>query len=285
MSTDVEDAVRGLLTALAYSSSLSGDHRLGIRRYLAEAKTARGVLAHALLDRPVSWHEIALFLASNRVFWAAIPLPLFDASLRDIRPLSRAMGARLFTAPTDDDHRSCYVVLKRLRRYVLFGRPRKRDRKRLRTELVQQNNRCASCGYYFKQDDISAYDYLDEPDFRKQARGLNPPEVDHIIPVYLAGDSKSNTQVLCQHCNRSKGGTLAWPNAASLMAPFRPSDLRRLTRASRWMVLNRDGRCVRCERLPTQLQGVRNRLVVVSRHAEYGWVLENMESCCLNCRR
>ena len=57
--------------------------------------------------------------------------------------------------------------------------------------LGNQNNICAGCGTAFSED--------------------IPPEIDHIIPVSLGGETtKANIQALCRSCNASKGNKIDW---------------------------------------------------------------------------
>lgn len=59
--------------------------------------------------------------------------------------------------------------------------------------MDKQNWRCAECDHKF------------QPDYWKEPRGTYP-EVDHIIPIWIGGQSLGvdNHQVLCKNCHRIK---------------------------------------------------------------------------------
>src|SRR5262249_36309038 len=86
--------------------------------------------------------------------------------------------------------------------------------------LSGQDGRCALCNYEFLADDLFFETEVDFPDISKLRKPMNEevglasyfrrPQLDHIIPVLIGGDSKDNWQILCASCNQGKGDALAW---------------------------------------------------------------------------
>jgi hypothetical protein len=222
-------------------------------------------------------------LRVSRSFWRSVPVGVFSETLVDITPSAQEMARCVFSSPTTDQERSVKTILKRLRKYVLTGRPRS-HRGLLTTLLEEQRYRCASCAYRFVDSDMSAEDFVDDPWSEHQTAGLNPPQVDHIIPVFVGPNRRSNFQVLCRRCNSSKGGAIVWFLRPSFLRPIGPSELLSPTNTLLWMARERDGACTRCGVTPIEVNGEGNLLEVVRESMDFGWLLENVRTLCTVCR-
>ncbi|MFZ6179384.1 HNH endonuclease [Nannocystis pusilla] len=185
---------------------------------------------------------------------------------------------------TQEDLAPLRVIVKRIRQYVTVGR-------RVTTLstsdylalLSSQNGRCRLCGYRFRVEDLDARDYTDEPAFQAQGLGLRPPHVDHVIPIFIGGDRRSNLQVLCSTCNLSKSSLFGWFTSRVSLSAGRPSDVFLVTRTERWAVLSRDGACRRCGILPQDLPEANDELTVARKDSKRGWLFENLEAVCTAC--
>ena len=63
------------------------------------------------------------------------------------------------------------------------------------------------------------------------------PELDHIIPYVLGGDSSNNWQILCKSCNIGKSDYINYMYAFSSQSTHRLSDLESLTYGKRYAVI------------------------------------------------
>lgn len=232
----------------------------------------------------VTWNDIAALIRVYRRFWSAIPIAVFDKGTLDLRPYAREMAADLLKSVNGEDVRRIAVLLKRLRRYWIYGRSAGAtvSKAELIAMLRKQKGRCRTCGHLFTRADLDARDFEEEPNAEQQIGDLKPPHVDHIIPLFLGGGAQQNLQVLCSTCNTGKGAAIAWPLKSAVLRPLKPSDLIQLNSSFRWMILDRDRRCTTCARSPLQLEGVQ-RLIVVRRSEKRGWVLENATAICTAC--
>lgn len=264
-----------------------------IRTFLATLVDDAGVslqpstLEHALLTRSNgrAWRNGLSGLSFVKVIWLALPLQALNKNTADLRPALRSMADSLYGVGAWDDRDlvKLRVVVKRIRSYVVHGR---RTNRLSRVEFAQllrsQSRRCALCGYGFSPDDIDAREYLGEPGFNAQAKGLRPPHVDHRVPVFLGGDHDKNLQLLCHVCNLSKGATIEWFASRANLGAVKPSDLLSVTRSERWAVLSRDGACSVCSTSPCELEGA-NELEIARTDTSRGWLLENLEAVCRTC--
>lgn len=215
-------------------------------------------------------------------FWLAVPLKIFEPGEPRLKAWAARMSYDLTGEDAAEDVMRVESILCRLRRYVLFGRRRMRP-SRLQRVLGQQAGRCACCGYAFHEADISASEYEGEADAEAQIGGLRPPQVDHIIPVFVGPEHADNLQVLCRPCNLAKGACLAWPLRGTYFEAVRPSVLTDPSETVLWMSRARDGKCKKCGVGPLQLGGDEERLEVRRRRESAGWLLENLETVCSSC--
>lgn len=223
-------------------------------------------------------------LSANRAVWRSVPVRALSPTVFDLQPYASMMANALFHAPTKNQVERSKTLLKRLTKYILSGRPMSLGRHR-RKLLQLQRNRCACCGYFFSDADLSAADFEEEPFAERQIEGLIPPHVDHIIPVYVGPHRESNLQILCKYCNFSKGATLAWPLKPSFLRPLGPSDLLKSRKSILWLVRERDGGCTQCHINAIKLASPADRLEVVKISDNFGWILENLTTLCSSCFR
>lgn len=228
------------------------------------------------------WPRASNLISLYRQLWAAIPLTVFDPRCHDSSGYVVEVARRLFGDFTPEDERVTRVLLMRVRQYVVLGRRTKSRPRAMIAMLRDQLGRCSTCGYRFKRHDIDAYGYADEVGAENQISGLNPPHVDHRVPVFIGGDSRQNLQVLCRECNLAKGTSLSWMTHRSWVGRFGPSDLQNVTAGERWVVLDRDRMCTVCGTRPLDLAG-ESRLTVVRHSDVFGWVLENLRTRCTEC--
>ncbi|MBZ4418761.1 HNH endonuclease [Myxococcus sp. RHSTA-1-4] len=230
-----------------------------------------------------TWHEISSLLAVHKLFWTQVPVAVLNPNAVDIRPYAKIMANALLATPSEADIRAIHAILKRMRRYAVFGRPTYSvSREEFSALLRSQSGRCNTCGHKFSDAEMLAQEYLEEPDAASQIGPLRPPQLDHIVPIFLAGHDIANCQILCLTCNTSKGASLFWPIKSAVIGPSKPSDLASTSATQRWMIFTRDGRCTNCLRRPTELRGDQE-LVAHKVNPELGWTLENSRTLCTHC--
>jgi len=230
-----------------------------------------------------TWHDISSLLAVHRLLWSQVPMAVFNPGAVDIRPYAREMAHALLTVPTDSDIKAVHTLLKRMRRYAVFGRPSYSvSREEFSSLLRSQLGRCNTCGHKFSDAEILAQEFLEEPNAEEQIGTLRPPQIDHIIPIFLAGHALRNCQILCLTCNTSKGASLFWPMKSAIIGPRKPSDLTSTSSTQRWMIFTRDGKCTNCLRYPTELHS-EHELQIQKLNPHLGWTLENSRAVCTNC--
>lgn len=241
-----------------------------------------GIDGKRVFDATGGWAQASIVISFYRAFWSAIPESIFDPRCHNISDEIELVAKRLFGSYTSDDLRVTRVLVKRLRQYVILGRRTRVRSAEVISMLAAQSGRCAACGYAFAQHDIDAYDFTAEENSEEQIKGLNPPQVDHKIPVFIGGDARWNLQLLCRECNAAKGASLSWATHRAWVSRFSPSDIKSATAGERWLILNRDGFCVDCGQKPLELCKDA-RLVVAKKDKYLGWVIENMVARCTNC--
>ncbi|QYU69719.1 HNH endonuclease [Leptolyngbya sp. 15MV] len=144
--------------------------------------------------------------------------------------------------------RDLSVVFRRLRRsqgpderYTSLDLERS-DHRRL---FEEQGRRCAVCRYLFKEYDLEAeQEGLPSlscegalPGEERLEKYYRAPELDHILPKFLGGDTSANWQILCRSCNNGKGEGIAWVLRRGLLPAARPSEAMKLSAALRYAVL------------------------------------------------
>jgi hypothetical protein len=186
-----------------------------------------------------------------RTIWSITPERLFTTADPDYERMARAalvahQGDQAGASP--DLVRNLSVVFRRLRRsqgpderFTSLDLERT-DHRRL---FEEQGARCAVCRYLFKDHDLepeqeglaSVACEAALPGEERLERYYRTPELDHILPKFLGGDTAANWQILCKSCNAGKGEGIAWVLRRGLMPAARPSEAMKLSPALRYAVL------------------------------------------------
>jgi hypothetical protein len=142
-------------------------------------------------------------------------------------------------------------IMKRIRNYYVNGRKTTNfDLRDPRQNSIydDQMERCNICLYQFKSD-LGYYDIEDDEDSpileeRPQAEGevcieryFRKPELDHIIPFMIGGDTKENWQILCKSCNSGKGNAVSYFMRSGAIFDQKLSDVMKLSSSKRYSVL------------------------------------------------
>lgn len=193
----------------------------GTRTFYSDALEASGRLLNAGAE---TFRAQATIAAVARLTWSLVPARLIDSPSPDIRGLAeKALLSRFGEFDGFDAvSRHLTIVFKRIRQYAREGR----RAMSLDLDLIahqqifeRQNGRCNHCQYEFKGD---LYSYAVEEDAVVATR-YNPlpgeialektfrrPELDHIVPLILGGDSPQNWQILCKSCNLGKSDQITY---------------------------------------------------------------------------
>lgn len=257
---------RALAALVATLARPSSGHDLSSVADLATPDTP-SLLSLAGTDH-ARWRRELAQVALWRAFVATLPAFVFErpdlpCRARVARRLGHVLGEPPDPALLDD----LMVIVKRLQRYLLFGRSSASfdvDSAFHAELLKRQAGRCAVCGYLFSAQDLDEDPSagiaarVDTPvsgDWDRSPKRLARRAVlDHMLPIYLAGDDRQNWQVLCRTCNEGK---------SDLVFPFAGADWFGSARAMRlirtrprlfYMVLCRDGACATCGRGPQQVE-------------------------------
>ena len=206
----------------------------------------------ALADETFFSAECSLLLLA-RVLWGLVPTRLFTAMEPNFEALAeRSMRDRFGVEPEATLVRNLATVFKRLRIYKLEGRNATSlnlDRPTHRELFDAQTERCALCNYKFTANDIFYETELDTDAVTLLRKAMQDeivldryyrrPQLDHIIPVFIGGDTKKNWQILCASCNVGKGSALAWIFRHGWL-PFRNvAELDKLTPSLRYAAICR----------------------------------------------
>jgi 5-methylcytosine-specific restriction endonuclease McrA len=195
--------------------------------------------------------------------------------------------------PAPEDVLLVMQVVKRMQLFRIGGRSavgvaslnfERRDHRAL---LQAQSGRCASCGYRFKDGDLTPdpsageIPAIDAPlgKFDRSPRRLRRRAVlDHILPVYLGGDDRENWQILCRTCNAGKSDMLLGFESRHWFGGARIEDLTTVSARLFYMVLRRDHACSRCSR-----RSNRAELRVIRRDRNGSDLYPNVVTCCTDC--
>jgi hypothetical protein len=204
------------------------------------------------------------------LFWKLIPERIFQPGEPNYRQLAK--DALLEFAISDNNNdiwRTLTVVYKRLRQQAFERRVAtsldlsRADHGRL---LETQGGLCATCGHSFTKADIDLY-LEDEYVLRVPQIPVVPGEIvletimrapvlDHILPIFLGGDSPSNWQILCRSCNAGKGEM--WSSLVRAASPpSKVDDVLVLRPMLRYIILAEYGRIVGAPK--TELHIVKRR--------------------------
>jgi hypothetical protein len=179
-------------------------------------------LAASGVSRDFFEAESSLLLAT-RTMWTLVPSLLFTAMDPNFERLAESSLRERFDVINDASVRHLALIFKRLRMYGREGRKGSSlnlDLRSHRAILEKQNCRCALCNYEFVENDLYLETEIDLPEVAKLRKSIEEevslesyfrsPQLDHIIPIFIGGDSKDNWQILCTSCNQGKGDALAW---------------------------------------------------------------------------
>lgn len=199
-----------------------------------------------------------------------LPASIFENPRAPCKSIVRARLEHLLgEAPQDEDLGVIMIVIKRIQRYQIAGRRGLNASSldltsELHLDLLQQQaGRCSVCGYKFKDQDLDedeSADILARVDHRLSTLDRSPVKLhrkavlDHILPVYLAGDSPMNWQILCKSCNSGKGDSILGFDNGDWFGSTRGGRLTDIGPRMFYMVLMRDGGCRMCARTSHQVE-------------------------------
>lgn len=141
------------------------------------------------------------------------------------------------------------VVFKRIRQYARGGRRSiSLDLERVahRELYDHQRERCNHCRYEFDSDhylyaaeeeDVVTTKYFPVLGEVALDRTYRRPELDHIVPVMLGGDSPQNWQILCRSCNSGKSDQISYMFSLTGQSYNRLAHLFELTSGKRYAVI------------------------------------------------
>lgn len=219
---------------------------------------------------PEFWRRETALIALWRAFLSLIPASLLENPDERIRePIKKRLEHLMGETPDDEDLRLVVSIVNRLQRYQREGRRATSiniGQVTQKSLLVNQSLRCANCGYKFRRGDLEPDNSSSDPDDRPKCDSpLNvldrsPSKInrkaalDHILPVYLAGDHKGNWQILCYTCNSGKSDMVYGFENRAWFGGTRKLDLTKVSPQLFYMVLNRDRNCRTCSRGVQQVE-------------------------------
>jgi len=260
----------------------------------AESREEMAELLQITSLSPDIWdHETGL-IALWRAFLALIPASVIDnPNQRCKEAVTRRLTHLLGIEPKSEHVDAVVVIVKRLQRYKLTGRQATSLDIQKNTHfsiLRSQLDRCATCGYKFRKGDVepdpSSTSSRDRPRTSKRVGSFDrSPEplrrravLDHILPVYLAGDHHSNWQILCDTCNSGKGDMIYGFEGRAWFGGARETDLAKVSFQLFYMVVNRDRSCKSCLRSNRECE-----LRVVRKESGGADLYTNLEAKCTEC--
>jgi 5-methylcytosine-specific restriction endonuclease McrA len=239
--------------------------------------------------------EIALVFAWRAVL-SLVPASCLENPRLPCRAVVEGRLAHLLGEPPGVDAVEALLkIVKRLQLYRLRGRSAWGDSgfsidKVAHVALLErQAHRCSCCGYRFLEEDLDPELYPDGAQSKGQRLGSSDrsPEVlyrravlDHALPIYLAGDSSENWQVMCTTCNAGKSDLVLGFEGKEWFGDARAATLTLASPRLFYMVLRRDGQCNSCRRTPLQVEMRLKRLD--PNGSDLMW---NLVTCCIDCMR
>lgn len=251
------------------------------------------LLELSTFPRPTWERELAL-VALWRAFLNLLPASVFERPDDLCRPAVRERLTHILgESPSESDEIQLTRVVKNLQQYAVLGRQATSLDYSLLTHreiLARQAGRCASCGYFFLPGDLepneSSDDPVDHPQINHPISVLDrsPKDIyrnsvlDHILPVYVAGDSPENWQILCKTCNSAKSDMLYGFEGRPWFGGMRRQDLLTVSAQLFYMVLNREATCSKCARGRRQVE-----LRIIRKHLSGADLYTNLTALCMPC--
>lgn len=281
-------AVAYLVSALASPAGVPYD-----RHRITQVATSelQGLLALTAVEHG-EWNRELAQIAVWRGFVATLPAAVFEYPDQPCRAqVTRRVEHLLGEAPDESFLDHLMMVVKRIQRYLISGR-RAVGTTSFDVSLVshslqlrKQGWRCGVCGYQFRPQDLEPdasaglRATTDEPiaggEDRSPRRLRRRAVLDHILPVYLAGDDAANWQILCKTCNEGKSDLVVPVLGSEWAGSVRSGSLVATRARLFYMVLARDAGCTLCRRTPSQTE-----LRLRRRDPEGTDTYVNLAACC-----
>jgi 5-methylcytosine-specific restriction endonuclease McrA len=234
------------------------EQRVGISNLSTQVQVTFGDSYHAVsrvtqIDDP-STKAYAAIVTLTQLLWSIVPTDLIENVNPDFHALAANALNKLFANAKPDkvSVESLVVIFKRIRKFHRLGRSSPSlnlDHYEHKRIFEDQLGKCAHCGYQFL-DDLSMYAPEEDgyvvtretsaPKEITLERTFRRPELDHIIPVILGGDSYNNYQILCKSCNVGKSDHLTYLSAITGPTYGRLGHLFDMTAAKRYGVIARE---------------------------------------------
>jgi hypothetical protein len=193
----------------------------------------------------------AALAALMRLVWSLVPARLLEAQSPDVRALAHTALVSKFGdfQGINDATRFLTTIFKRVRQYHHSGR----NATSLSLDLVahqellaEQGGRCSHCRFEFEaelyvyaaeDEGVLSSRYVPLQDELTLQKTFRKPELDHIVPVVLGGDSRENWQILCRSCNSGKSDQISYLFALAGHNANRVTHLHSLSSAKRYAVI------------------------------------------------
>lgn len=193
----------------------------------------------------------ACLTAIVRTIWNMAPIELFVQPAPDFKYLAAKAIRENIPSISDESQLvpNLAVIFKRLRRFHRFGRDTTSFSNASRDHLQildGQSWRCAHCLFKFETDlDVYAGEEdgmvvdrsLTVPGELRLAATYRRPELDHIIPHLIGGDSMENWQILCKSCNLGKSDAISGLARQFSQISVRVDDLYTFSASKRYAVI------------------------------------------------
>lgn len=198
-----------------------------------------------------SFRAHASLSALVRIIWSLVPSRVLTGSSPDFLGLASDALIRRFGRNGNHQRLSkqLAVIFKRIRRYARDGRQATSLDLELKSHqdlFHAQSGRCNHCLFEFfsdsaiyaaEDDGIPVAEGLPVAGELTLARTFRRPELDHIIPLILGGDSPENWQILCKSCNIGKSDHVAHSFTMGSRSYSRVEHLLDLTPGKRYSVI------------------------------------------------
>jgi 5-methylcytosine-specific restriction endonuclease McrA len=284
------NSLRKLFQVLVGEIEIKGNQN--IFDVLRESREEIGNLLSMSVTQPNHWLQEISLIALWRAFLSTLPASVFEKPDKPSRKIVESRISFLLGEEINkEDLDNIMKIVKRLQRYRKGGRrfiglSSFDDCNFSHVNLLKnQSFRCNVCGYKFKEEDLMSDSdlgpNLDKPisyNDRSPEKLNRRAELDHILPVYLAGDSENNWQILCQCCNNGKSDLVLGFEGKAWFGSPRLTDLTKRTPRIFYMVLRRDGSCTKCGRKPHQTE-----LRIVRRDEKGADLYPNLVASCIDC--